>query len=225
MSNMPDTATSYSPVHHHLDKLGAKWTRLGDRQIAAEVGNPEHQNIVALCDLSALPKLGVKGDRAESWLADAGIDVPTAMFGFNRLSDDGFVIRAGGNEFFLEAGLNNTVISALPDGEPGAYRLQRDDATFLMTGQRVHEALLQTCGVNLPAEPDDRVIYSRVAGVNAALCPQTLDGRRAYRLWLDYTQADYLWEELNQIITELGGGVIGAACFYPSLAILPEGKE
>jgi len=209
----PDTITAYSPVHHHLDHLGAKWTSINNRLIATQFGNPDHKNTLALCDLSNLPKVGFKGDRAESYLADAGIDVPTALFGFNSLPDGGLIVRSGNDEFFLEAGPTCESFNQLGDGQPGAYRLHRDDATFLITGKRVHEAMLQTCGINLPAQPDDRVIYTRIAGINTAICPQTSGDQRTYRIWLDYTSADYLWEELAMIIAELGGGPIGAEHF------------
>ena len=145
--------------------------------------------------------------------------MPTAVFGFNRLPDDGFIVRAGTTEFFIEAGSTGQAIEQLGAPEDGAFRLHRDDATFLLTGERVHDAMLQTCSVDLAAEPDTQVIYSRVAGVNAAICPQTIDARRVYRLWIDYASADYLWEQFVQIITELGGGVVGADCFYPTLTV------
>ena len=39
----------------------------------------------------------------------------------------------------------------------------------------------------------------------------------AYRLWVDYTYAEYLWETLADICRELNGGVVGAGYIFPDL--------
>lgn len=221
------TTLTRSPVYHHLEKLAVTWGQIGDCPIALTVG-PRDAEVstfkrLALCDASALPKLGLKGPKAEAWLRVQEIPVPMAMFGVARLADGGVIVRVASNEFFLESGPAAETVPALAaklKHEPGLHRLTRQDATFLVSGQRVHEALLQTCGIDLARQGVNAVIYTRVAGVSCAILPEQLSDQQAYRIWVDYTYADYLWEELHDIMHDLGGGIVGAGCFYLRLTVM-----
>lgn len=194
-----------SPVHDHLEALGATWRDGIAASLGDAAGEKHKAQIAGVCDLSAIPKVGVKGPNAIAWAKAQGVTVPDDMFAVSA-HRDGLVVRSGGDELFME----NVDLPQLGDDEPGVYRCRRDDATFILTGKRVHDVTTQTCGVNLARESEGKAVYTRVAGVSCAVLPQTIDGRRAYRVWLDWTFADYLWEQLTQIAGELGGGPIGA---------------
>jgi sarcosine oxidase subunit gamma len=219
---MNTTIHATSPVHHLVNHHKPTWGRIGDMAIALEVADASLADDVAICDVSALAKVGVKGEGAGAWLKAQSIDVPDTLFDVRALDDEGTVIKVAGDEWFLESGINGETVArierAFADAPSNAMRIERSGATFILSGRRVHDALLQTCGVNLAEEPVGRVLYSRIAGVTCGIYPQVLAGRKVFRLWLDSSYADYLWEQFEQIITELGGGVVGATCFYPQLA-------
>jgi len=216
------TRTAHSPVEHHLAKLSPQWWEVGDYRIALEVSGKADPADLGLCDLSILPKFGIKGPGAVAWVREQGINVPDVTCGASPIEGGGWVVRSGGDEVFIEGTLQGEPVSRLvaalkENTPPHCYRIERQEATFLTLGARVHDALLQTCGVDLAKEPTDRAIYTRVAGVSAAIVVEEQFGHRAYRLWVDYTYASYLWEQLAEIMNELGGGVVGTGVMYPDL--------
>jgi heterotetrameric sarcosine oxidase gamma subunit len=218
---MSDTITATSPVHHLLERHNPTWGRVGDMAIALDVADAAHADDVALCDVSALAKVGIKGEGAAAWLAAQAVDAPDALFEVRALDDGGTVVKVAGDEFFLESAPSGETVArieaALADAPANVMRLERSGATFILSGRRVHEALQQTCGVNLAEEPSGRVLYSRVAGVSCGILPQMLGERKVFRLWLDGSYADYLWEQFEQIVSELGGGIVGARVHYLGL--------
>ncbi len=99
----------------------------------------------------------------------------------------------------------------------GCYRVVRHDASFLLSGRRTAEVLLQTCGYDF-RQPTKQLIMTRVAGVSCSILFRELDGIAAFQLWLDGTYGVYLWHTLEQIVRELDGDVVGLAAFFPEVS-------
>ena len=218
---MPPTLTRRSPVHHLLEPLGPTWGRAHDCPIALHFGDPDGERdtmrTLALCDLSALPKLGIKGAAAKAWLEARHMPV----YGTVSLEGGGLVVKVAADELFLEGGIGGNVVEfeqQLTDNLSAPYRVERQDATFLLSGRHCREVLAQTCGINFAAAAPNVLIMTRVAVVSCSILPQPIEDLTIYRLWVDYSYAAYLWETLTQIIGELGGGIVGALCHYPDLA-------
>jgi sarcosine oxidase subunit gamma len=168
---------------------------------------------LALCDLSALPKLGVKGAGAEAWLREQGIEVPPATYDTRALeSAEGVIVRLGVSDFFLEGGISDNVLSRLSAElarfPPQVYRVERQDATILLTGERAPEVLAQLCSIDFRSAPVGRVCLTRVGGVSCAVLPQASEAP-LFRLWVDYTYAVAFWEALVEVSGELGGQIVG----------------
>lgn len=176
---------------------------------------------LAICDLSSLAKLGVKGLEAEDWLSDREVDVPDAVYGSCRLVGDGNIVRVACDEFLLESGVNNdtvqTLAGQLNSASGNVYSVPRQEATFLLIGSRSVDVLAQMCGINFHESPLRKLILTRVAGVNCGIFPDLVQDARAFRLWVDYTYAVYLWESLVRICEDLDGIVAGASCIFPEL--------
>ncbi|REK23084.1 MAG: hypothetical protein DWQ42_15840 [Planctomycetota bacterium] len=221
---MSETITRRSPIHERSA------ARRGEMVVAAEMLVPQrlasaHVEAaaiaeLALCDLSFLPKLGLKGRGCADWLGAAGISVPTETYATADLDDGGLVVRLPGNEFLLESGPSAEVVprlAALEVAEDDVFRVPRQEATLVLIGRRAEEVLAQTCGINFAVAAADRVVLTRVAGVSCTIWFQRRDGVPSYRMWVDYTYAAYLWDVLEEIGGELGGAVVGAAAVSPEL--------
>jgi sarcosine oxidase, subunit gamma len=215
-----------SPVHELLEHHVTRWVRVGDAHIAARLGGAKEEEEaareLALCDLSALAKLGVRGPDAENWLRAQGLEMPNELYETRPLPDGGILARVGTDQFMLESGVSGetvaTLAARLGAGTPGAYPVERQEATFLLVGRRTREVLAQTCGIDFAETPPLRLIYTRIAGVSSAILPETVGGQTAYRLWVDPSYAPDLWHSLATIVEELGGRAVGAACVYPELS-------
>lgn len=217
--------TRRSPIQHLLEARHIEFRKFGGGAYGVRVGTAEEDlrtlEMLGLCDLSGLHKLGVKGPEAEMWLTSVGLDVPGDVFASDPLPDGGVIVRLGSDEFFLEDNISNSTLSAFAariDAHQGRlFRVEHQEATFLLTGRRAWEALAQTCGVNFADVKPRHVAFTRVAGVGCGVYPDTLRDVPTYRLWVEPSYAVYLWETLAEICRSLDGGEIGAGCIYSEL--------
>ncbi|REJ75880.1 MAG: hypothetical protein DWQ34_06845 [Planctomycetota bacterium] len=222
--NPAPAAARRSPIHDALEARGAEWRDVNGTTFAVRLRDePAGDDIpaAALCDLSGLNQLGVKGPDAANWLSTAGVDVPADLYESRPLPSGGRVVRFGAHEFFLEDGIAGSKASELSEqlgfGAEQVYRVEHQDATFLLTGPRSLDVMAQTCGIDFREANGGRAIFTRVAGVSCALLPETIADQQAFRLWLDPSYAPYLWEELVVIVESLGGHVVGAGRLFPDL--------
>jgi len=213
--------TRQSPVHELLDVHRPHWSSVGGATIARRVqdlrAETAHLATVALCDFSTLPKLGLKGPGAAGWLSRQGVTVPSGIYDTARPVDGGLIARVGVDEFFLEDGVAARLRDQLDKADALAWQVERQDASFLLAGPEASVVMAQTCGVDVVREAPDRLLMTRVAGVSCSILPRAHGDGRLYRLWLDPSYAVYLWEQLTQIVTELGGGIVGVDCVAPGM--------
>ena len=215
--------TRVSPIQHVLERHRPEWRECGDARIAWRYDSADANDAAArtlgLCDLSPLAKLGLKGPNASAWLQEQGAPLPASVFESLHIDQDngdgGLIVRLGSDEFFLESGLRGDLLAQLDAnlgrGRPGVVRVERQEATFLLTGSRALEVLAQTCGINFREVPSNRLVMTRVAGVNCSVLPEEADDFSRYRLWVDPTYAIALWDSVEQISRELGGQLVGAS--------------
>lgn len=217
---MPEAAERRSPVHDLLLARNPQWGRAAGAPIALRFGDGDQQAAreLALCDLSALPKLGLKGTGSEAWLRRHEVEVPPATYDTARLPGGGLVARLGGADFLLEGGPTDGLLPRLAAVPADVYRVERQDATFLLTGARALKVLARLSSVDFATAPPGRVILTRAGGVNCMVMPGRDENMSTYRLWVDYTYAASFWESVVEIVEELGGRVVGAACAYPDLS-------
>lgn len=162
---------------------------------------------LALCDLGATPKLGLKGPGAESWLRGQQIEVPAGTYDVVYLSDGGLIARLGGADFVVEGGPVRRLEDELARAPADVYPVRREDATFVLLGARRHEVMARLCSLDLAGVKPDRLLLTRAAGVSCTLLPQ--EGR--LRLWVDYTYAVSFFETLLECVLERGGRVVAPA--------------
>jgi sarcosine oxidase subunit gamma len=176
-------------------------------------------------------QLGLKGPRAAEWLAGNGIALPMTPNTWKAAEEPSgeeplLVARLGAAEFFLEGDEAGTTLQrlapSLDEPPPGVYPVIREDWSFVLGGEGVHDVLAQVCNVNFAAlSLDSRpVIMTLMIGVAVLVVPQRMDGRvaaaarhdaagRQYRIWCDPTFGPYLGASLGGVVVECGGRYTG----------------
>jgi sarcosine oxidase, subunit gamma len=214
-----------SPVHDLLEPLRPQWRQAQGTLVAWSFQSLEAEEAVraelALCDLSWLPRISFKGPSAVEWLRQRGITVPTSVYEYSNGNGGALVIRADIQEVFVEDGPTGQDVAQLIQqhlaSPAGVYRVERQDASFLLSGANANSVLVETCGHDF-GQPKNCFVMTRVAGVSCAVLPCDVAGVSAFRLWLDCSYAAYLWEALSEIVRDHGGGVIGVASVFPAIA-------
>ncbi len=80
------------------------------------------------------------------------------------------------------------------------YRIEQQSMTIELSGPRANRALAQTCGVDFSVEPTLKIIYTRLAGASCGIIPLGEKQQPVYRIWIDYTFGEYLWDVLGEIV-------------------------
>jgi sarcosine oxidase subunit gamma len=189
--------------------------------VALDYGDParegERARALGLCDVSALPRITLKGPGAEGWLRQKGLPAPAGVYEVARGGRGEKLIRTGRSEFLIEDGpAGGAALQAILAGKDPireVYRIPRQDASFLLTGKETEGVLLETCGVDLAAR-EPKAVFSRVAGVSCALLPVELGAVQAFQIWCDGSYGAYLWDTLLAIVVEKGGGPVGLSTLF-----------
>jgi sarcosine oxidase, subunit gamma len=213
-----------SPVHDVLEELHPKWGQVQGMSVALSFESSEiersRRTELALCDLSCLPRISFKGPGAAGWLEQLGIRVPATVYEYSIWNDDGLIVRTDRQEVLLEDGpAGKAVVQILRKhggGHPGVYRVERQEAAFLLCGAKANDVLAETCGYDF-RQPGSRLIMTRVAGVSCAVLPIEAAGISTFHLWLDCSYGVYLWEALYEIVRDHGGEAVGLSCIFPGL--------
>ena len=167
-------------------------------------------------------RIGMKGPRAEEWLADCGIALPVAPNSWAGSTTAGdstglLVARLGTSEFFLEDAVEGTLLQGirrgLEENPPGVYPVLREDAAFQLSGEGVHDVLAQVCNVHFAGLALDSrpAIMTLMLGVAVLVVPQdSAPGtERRYRIWCDPTFGPFLGEAVGGVVVECGGTLKG----------------
>ena len=216
------TPLRLSPVHDALTELHP-W--LGEHvamPVALDFGDQAAEmaraGALGLCDVSALLRIVVNGPAAAEFLVSQGVPTPQKVLHTVTTEGGSIVARTGTAEFFIEDGIRSDVVSrlqtALAGRPPGCYAVLRQDASFLLSGARAAEVLLETCAYDF-RQPGDAVVVTRVAGVSCAILSREINHIPVFQFWLDPSFGTYLWETLLAIARDLHGHAVGAAVFFP----------
>jgi sarcosine oxidase gamma subunit len=176
-------------------------------------GSVAHSRSVIIVDFSFLPRAGVKGAGAADWLRQSGIPIPASH---NQWIEHrgGVVARLGHTEFLLESAADDDWTHALSQASSWPAQtvpVLRQDASLLLTGERVHELLAQTCSfrfASLQASPGE-VVMTQMIGISIVAIAVPHFRIPAYRLWCDPSFGHSLWRYLEDIAAELCGGPLG----------------
>ena len=223
MNAAPESFKRRSLVHRELSALGASFVEVAGAAAAIDFGDPDGEAQVAkalgLCDLSALPRSGVKGWRALDWLHEQGIAIGEVENLAYPQADGALVARLAASEALvlgtLEGGGPFAALEAAftMDSAVGAYPVPRAGANawFLVTGGQAPALFAKLCGVDLrPAKfANHAVAQSSIARLNGIVIRDDLGATLAYHLLADSASASYLWAVLVDAMAEFEGRPVG----------------
>ena len=174
---------------------------------------------LALCDLSSLPRTGYKGNAATNWLREQQVPIPAETFESKRLRDGGIVLKVASDEYFLEAGPTGLDLPPqVANFPPECFPIVREDSSIVLCGVRSKDVLQQVCGYDFSTAALDRVVYTRLAGVDAAVFPASGFPQPLVKIWSDRSYAISLWNSLVEICAEFEGPIVGAQALFTDLA-------
>jgi len=213
-----------SPLHDLLMAQGPQWSELHAMQAAVSLPGGQPAGPIMLTDASCLPRMGVKGPQAESWLRGQGVGVPEGVNAWIRTSEGALVARLARTEFFLEDRVGGTAVERWRDAlEPasGLYPVLRQDAALALAGPRLNDLLVQTCNIDFQAHaPGERTVFmTSMVGVSVLLLWEQVPAGPLLRIWCDGTFGAYLWETLLEIARQEGGGAVGLGRLFPDAQV------
>ena len=225
MSLAPQDKLPRSPIYRQLVELGADFAEVAGAACAMGFGGDPEAEValargLAICDLSALPRVGFKGREALSWPAAQGLAISPDN---NRavVQDDGaLVARLADSEVLIlsdlagTSGLCERLAKAWsPDPDPGAYPVPRADTNcwFMISGVHADALYAKICGVDLRPHkfPNLAIAQTSIARLNGIVIRADVSDCLAYHLLTDSAAAGYMWMCLLDAMEEWGGAPIG----------------
>ncbi len=161
---------------------------------------------IAIEQVRSLARIGLKGPRAQQWLAQQSVATPDRPNTWCPVGDDeqDICVRLGASEFFLEQADGNTLRrlnTELAGHVPGVYPVLREDRAFVLAGEAADEILAQMCNVNFSAldAAEREAVMTLMIGVAVTVVPQGNAAQRRYRIWCDPSCGDYFWSSLQDV--------------------------
>ncbi|MEI4488435.1 hypothetical protein V8J36_19755 [Frigidibacter sp. MR17.14] len=156
-------------------------------------------------DLTARPRLGLRGRGTPNWCAAAGLPFPAEINGIARAGSIR-VARLGTYELLVLSD-DGLPIAAPAEPVPEAFDGYRDEtwAWFRFEGPAVANALATMTAVDLrpAAAPAGRVLQTRFAGLDVVLVIDRRDPDLAVDLFFDIASVDYLLGAISDRAPEL----------------------
>ncbi len=119
----------------------------------------------------------------------------------------GRVIRWAGDEFCLEAAVDDPAVAALDAalGNPpaGVYPVLHQEATLLLAGSRSGDVLAQVCGIDFDQLAAETICFTRMAAVSCAILREADPSQPVYRIVVEPSFAQYLWDTLAEMVDEI----------------------
>lgn len=213
-------AIRHSPLHEQFAALSPTWREIAGMRAPVALDGDARMKPIALADASCLPRMGVKGGKAEAWLASQGVQAAAGVNTWTRTADGTLVARLARSEFFLEGRPDGGTIARLRAAlapASGVTPVLRQDGALVLFGPRVNDLLVQVCNIDFRAQAVEarQLVMTSMVGVSVLVLWEPYKDLPRYRLWCDHTFAPYLWETLLEIAQEMRGGAAGLQQLLP----------
>jgi sarcosine oxidase subunit gamma len=212
-------------VYRRLLDIGMSFVGIGDASLAERARPADSGSRLKLVDLSVVPRWGLKGRDASSWLVSRGATMPRADNRAEPQRDGTLLARLSPGEVLILSPVQGKsdlcdAIEHLPAaGEGACYPVPRRDSHcwFVVIGEESPAMLAKLCAVDLSADrfPMAQVAQTSVARVTAIIIRHDIEGSLAFYVLMDSASADYLWDCFLDAMNEFGGVVCGAEAVRP----------
>lgn len=227
-SAIPQTQPYRSFVYRQLQAAGANFIQCRQGAIAADFGAAEAEKALirrlGLIDLTPLPRLGFKGAGIPEWLQGRGVGLPQTPNSALIDKSYGLVARLGHSEILMIASRPahgdsyESLALAWNDGDvekpaQGNILLRaHSHACFALSGEYADKVFAKLCAVDLcpTSFMNGSVALTSVARVAAIIIRSDCNTILSFRLLVDGSYAEYLWDCLTDAMTEYDGGLVGA---------------
>ncbi|MBJ9984700.1 sarcosine oxidase [Acinetobacter sp. S40] len=173
----------------------------------------------AIIDLTNLSRVGFRGADTANYLSSFGFYLPEVPNFALQQADGSWVARLSATEYLLLGSLTDfgERINQLENGwtmdDRANYLLPRQDshAWLQLTGETAAWVMAKLCGVDLSSEvfAIGQIAQTSVARVNAIVINVSDTQTQKFDILCDRMAALYLWEVLQDAITEFDGKAVG----------------
>ena len=167
---------------------------------------------LALLDLSALPRFGLKGINLQAWLDTRGFNVGGVSNQAYPQSDGALAARLSPGELLFLCDPARPLMSADHDYfKPGRdyYMIRRQDSHywFAITGEKAPSMLAKLCGVNFDplVFENHRIAQTQVAHTSAIVVRCDFEGTLCYYLLGDSSYFTYIKDCVRDAMQEYEG--------------------
>ncbi len=221
----PDAFDRRIPAWRTHRDLGARFEELNEIASVASYGDEAGEAAaiakLAIADLCALPRCGLKNAGAPDWLAARGVVIPEIANRAARQDDGGLCIRMGDADIMVTAdpaGRSNRPQRLLAEWtsdstQQKGWNAHREEGFgwFLLTGRLAPEFWSRTCAVDMRLDrfADLSIAQTRAFGMSGIIARADLGAVPAFHLFFDIASSDYLIKTVRDIMGEFEGRMVG----------------
>jgi len=225
---MTQTYLNRSLVYRKLDSQTGKPGEINGYKVVLSITTPaleiEQARNLALCDLSALPRTGFKGQGTLEWLASENVTLPEKPNMAIQNSDGCLIAKLGLTEVLVLSDINakselpsllnkNWVDHHAEAKEPHGLILPRQDshACFSLSEENAAEMFSRICAIDLRPKTfaNHMIAQTSIARIGSIIIRCDMGSNLNYFILVDSSLAEYLWDCLIDTMKEFDGNVIG----------------
>ena len=219
-----------SMLHCWHREQGAEFAEFGGWLAVSHYGSAPAERLAAntagLCDLSAMPRIGVTGSGATDWLRARGYRLPAAPNRAFRQAKGDTLVRLSDQEYlWLGTRMLSDIGSPfpIPDWadlpERRVYVLPRLDSHCCLgvTGNQAPELLSKVCAVDLRPQvfADGTAAQTSLVHTAAIIVRHDLRTQIAYLVLATSLAAQFVFEAILDATAEFNGKPVGLLALQP----------
>ncbi|NOG32236.1 sarcosine oxidase [Halomonas sp. TBZ9] len=223
-------APKRTPLYHlHQARSGNDhWQPLNGYAVEGAPDDSKEANVArltqcSLSDLSALARLGVRGQKAAGFLTQHGYQLPSAPNQAVKQPDGSLVARLSASEYLLLGSLADAGQrisqheTQWPSHQSGVYCLPRQDthAWLALSGPHISAVMAKLCGVDMRPNvfAPGQVAQTAVARANAIV----INAGACFYLLVDTALACYFWSVMLDAMQEFDGQPLSVTALQHAL--------
>lgn len=233
MSNtalIPENFQHRSFIYRKFDPLQVTWSESNGYATVSSIVEPKIETTsaqhLAICDLSHLQRVGLKGAGTCKWLESQNIQIPAKVNNALPNENGCIVAKLGFNEILIFDSLQNNTNTPKKlerqwnqhysrGNNHCGYIVPRQEshACFFVTGRYSYEMFAKLCAIDLREEkfPNHTIAQTSLARLGAIIIRNDLNNIISYIVLVESASAEYCWDCILDAIYEFNGKIIGTS--------------